>query len=110
MDNLHILGENTTIPADNMTIENVIDNLSENATELLCFIAEELFEENEVNERGIAISHDSFHCKPWNTIDVEDLMSIGVITVHHSSGDGTHFIHCNQDVYDVLAEFGEILT
>lgn len=110
MTQLHILGENTTIPSDNMTLDNVIDNLSETATELLCFVAEELFEEDASNENGIYIEHDAHHCKQWQTLDVEDLMACGVITVHHSSANGIMLMHCNQDVYDALVDFGEIFT
>lgn len=109
MTELHILGSNTTIPSDNMLLDNVIDNLSDTATELLCFIAEELKEENEENELGICIEHDAHNCKSWRTIDVEDLMSCGIITVHHSSANGVMFMHCNEDVYDSLVEFGEII-
>lgn len=108
MTQLHILGENTTNPADQMTLDNVIDNLSDTATELLCFIAEELLEEDESNELGIYIEHDAHHCKQWQTIDVEDLISCGIVTVHHSSGNGVMLMHCNRDVYDALVEFNEI--
>lgn len=108
MTELHILGGNTTNPADNMSLDNVIDNLSDTATELLCFIAEELKAEDSANDRGIHVEHDAHDCKPWNTRDVEDLMECGIVTVHHSSGNGVMFMHCNEDVYEALVEFGEI--
>ncbi len=108
MNELHVLGETKTNPADNMTLDNVIDNLAETSTELLCFIAEELKTENEDNDLGIQIEHDAHNCKPWNTKDVEDLMACGIVTVHHSSGNGVMFMHCNEDVYESLVEFGEI--
>lgn len=108
MTELHTLGTATTIPADNMSLDNVIDNLSDTATELLVFIAEELKTENEGNERGIYIEHDAHNCKPWNTRDVEDLIECGIVTVHHSSGNGVMLMHCNEDVYDTLVEFGEV--
>ena len=109
MTELHILGTETTNPADNMTLDNVIDNLSETATELLCEIAQDLKEKKPENYRGIHIEHSSDSSKPFNTRDVEDLIECGIVTLHHSSSNGVVFIHCNKDVYDSLVDFGEIM-
>ena len=109
MTELYILGEAKTNPSENMTVDQAVDNISENATEILCFVAEELFDENDENELGIRIEHDSFGCKDFKSQNVDELFSYGLVTVHPISSDGIMYIHCNRDVYDSLVDFGEIV-
>ncbi len=106
---LHTLGQQKTNPADGLVLSDIIDNLASLETELLSFVAEELKEEDDSNEKGIYISHGVHNSKPFDTKALDGLIGFGIITLHHSSGNGNAYVHCNEDVYDLLVEFGDIL-
>lgn len=109
MIKLHTLGSATTTPSDGIILSNIIDNLSETGTELLCFIAEELEEEDESNEFGIYVDHDKHGCSSFSSAAYDELINFGIVTIHHSSESNAALMHCNQDIYDLLVDFGEII-
>ena len=107
----NLLGNDKTIPAFNISLEKALGDISENATEILCLVAEELSKDTSEEKvpRGIKIRHTSFKNSSFDCFETEDLKElIDYKIVTAINFDGYSMVHCNKDVFELCLLNGDL--
>lgn len=102
---------NKTVLKSNVSLTERYRSLSEQAQEVLSRVAE-LQEEQEHESVGVYVEHDNSETKPFDTKYVKEVLRSGLVLVDSASEEekGVEFLLLNQDVVDVMVEFGDFTS
>lgn len=100
-----IFGTQKTVLSGNKTITEQLNTLSEDALQVLDYIATRL-ESGNYDPRGVPVEYDKTQLSVFTPATINEIKSSGLISEHPDSSQGISFIFMNKDVIESLSETG----
>ncbi len=100
-----IFGTQKTILSNGKSIIEQLNTLSEDALQVLDYIATRL-ESGNHDPRGVPVEYDKTQLSVFTPETIEEIKSSGLVSEHSDSQQGLSFIFMNKDVIVSLTETG----
>lgn len=100
-----IFGKQKTILPNNQTIHEQINTLSEEALQVLDYVATRL-ETGNSDVRGVPVKYEKTQLSAFSYSTIEEIRNSGLVSEHPESVKGIALLFMNKDVIEALKETG----
>lgn len=105
-----VFGNNPThTPNGFNSLEDAVLALSEDAKELLTFVAN-LQESGRLDElRGVVVHYEKSESRPFEVVTIKELENSGLVSFHPDSENGKAYMFLNSDIVKILQDLGDYI-